>query len=118
MQRSKAGLCPHIGTNGKVRWSPTPDMAETWLQGRITVKYKRLVQTFGPPTDKGDGYKVDAEWELATPDGAARVYNWKDGLNYNGAEGTPTEDITDWHIGGKTKAVVDWVLEALYTDQT
>lgn len=117
MHRSKAGLCPHIGTNGKVRWAAPPSIDGTCLQGYATTRYERLVQVFGPPTNNGDGYKTDAEWDLVTPEGVATIYNYKDGINYNGLEGKTTEAITDWHIGGKDKAVVEWVLKALYTAQ-
>jgi hypothetical protein len=81
----------------------------TCLQGQITAKYDELVALFGKPTD-GDGYKVDAEWNVRFDDGVvASIYNWKDGPNYCGAEGTPAHKITDWHIGGETKRAVDQV---------
>ena len=72
----------------------------TCLQGRIDATFKELSSIFGEPHE-GDGYKVDAEWDVRFGDGTvATVYNWKDGPNYNGADGTPVEHITDWHVGG------------------
>jgi hypothetical protein len=70
------------------------------LQGYIDASYIELEEIFGTPTD-GDGYKVDAEWEILFDDGTfCTIYNWKDGENYNGKNGMPIEDIRDWHIGG------------------
>ena len=79
----------------------------TSYQGEVYTSYKKLFKLFGEPTS-GDGYKVDAEWNVEFDDGkVATIYNWKDGKNYNGAEGMETENITDWHIGGFEKDVVD-----------
>lgn len=85
----------------------------TWLQGYVDVSYDDLVETFGEPNTNGDAYKTDAEWCLVTDHGIATIYNYKDGINYNGEDGTPTADIRDWHIGGTTPEVVKVVKEAL-----
>jgi hypothetical protein len=83
------------------------------LQGYIKAKYTELVALFGKPTD-GDGYKVDAEWNVKFDDGiVASIYNYKDGPNYCGPDGVPVHKITDWHIGGTTKRAVDQVQIAL-----
>ena len=72
----------------------------TCLQGYINGHYHDLLETFGEPTES-DGYKVDAEWVLEFADGTvATIYNWKNGINYWGADGTPVECITEWNIGG------------------
>ena len=77
------------------------------LMGEIDCKYTEMVLAFGLPTD-GDGYKVDAEWEIKFDDGTiSTVYNWKDGINYNGSSGFRTVDLYDWHIGGFTNECVD-----------
>lgn len=79
----------------------------THLMGYIDIEYDKLVSLFGEPTDS-DGYKVDAQWEIEFEDGlVATIYNWKDGKNYNGEEGLDVTEITDWHIGGHEKDVVD-----------
>ena len=76
------------------------------LQGYVQVPYATLVAIFGPP-HSNDGYKVDAEWILILASGnVASIYNYKDGKNYNGESGLAVELITDWHVGGKEKAVV------------
>lgn len=89
--------------NGNIKFQ------SSWLQGYVDVSYARLVEVFGNPMN-GDGYKVDAEWTILFEDGTyAIVYNYKDGHNYNGEDGTPTELITDWHIGGNDERVVSLV---------
>ena len=71
------------------------------LQGYIHTSYADLVGCFGEPTSDGDGYKIDAHWAITFADGVvATIYNWKDGVNYCGMEGTPVENIREWHIGG------------------
>lgn len=79
----------------------------TCLVGEIVVSYKILKRVFGQPTGS-DGYKSDAEWEIEFEDGeVATIYNYKDGKNYNGRSGLPKTKITNWHIGGKDKEVVE-----------
>ena len=71
------------------------------LQGHIDAMYFELKKLFGKP-HSGDGYKVDAEWDVLFDDGSfLRIYNYKDGKNYNGRSGTAKTKITDWHIGGE-----------------
>ena len=78
----------------------------THLQGHVDTSYAHLVEVFGPHTE-GDEYKVDAEWAILFEDGVvATIYNYKDGYNYLGAEGTPIAGIRDWHIGGLIPEVV------------
>jgi len=85
------------------------DVDDTCLVGQIVVSYKTLKRIFGKPTDS-DGYKSDAEWEIEFEGGqVATIYNYKDGKNYNGRSGTPKTKITDWHIGGRTKEVVELI---------
>ena len=84
----------------------------TSFQGEIDVSYAELVNTFGEPTGN-DGYKIDAEWDINTPDGIATIYNYKTGKNYLGKEGLSIKEIRDWHIGGKTTDVIPWILLAL-----
>jgi len=74
----------------------------TYMHGRIYADYPDLVEKFGPPIIHGDGDKTDAEWALEFEDGTvATVYNWKNGINYCGADGKPVEHITEWNVGGK-----------------
>jgi hypothetical protein len=89
------------------------DINGSCLQGEITAGFAELVLLFGKPHD-GDGHKVDAEWDVRFEDGTvATIYNWKNGKNYCGKNGTPTEQITDWHIGGDHKRCVDKVQIAI-----
>ena len=85
----------------------------TSLVGEITAPFSKLVKAFGEPTES-DGYKSDAEWEVEFEDGTvATIYNWKNGKNYNGSSGTPTEKITNWRIGGFSSNAKYKVLEVL-----
>ena len=80
----------------------------TCLNGEFTADYARLLAVLGDPTyPTGDDYKTDIEWVLDTPLGRATVYNYKDGKNYCGREGTPTHKLTDWHVGGETARNMD-----------
>jgi hypothetical protein len=85
------------------------------LRGCIEVTYAQIVKAFGEPMREGfDDYKSDAEWAIVFEDGTtATIYNWKDGVNYCGEQGTPTEQITDWHIGGFNEKALERVSEVL-----
>ena len=88
------------------------DCDGTSLQGYIEIDFKTLVEVLGKPPSAGDEYKIDAEWPIKFDDGTvATIYNWKDGINYNGTRGIPIEDIHNWHIGGKSRVAVDKVKE-------
>ena len=67
----------------------------TSLLGYVNVSYATLVELFGEPFtgDDVDGYKTDAEWHI----------DIDRGKNYLGADGLNVADITDWHVGGRTK---------------
>jgi len=79
----------------------------TFLQGYIETTYQRLVEVFGEPFTDYDSFDIsDAEWAMEFDDGQiATIYNYKDGKNYLGGRGLKVENITDWHIGGRTKDV-------------
>ena len=79
------------------------DTNGTSYQGSLKASYSQLTVLFGQPHASKE-HKVDAEWKIAWEDGVvATIYNWKNGVSYNGwREGTPTELITDWEIGGKS----------------
>jgi hypothetical protein len=91
------------------------------LQGYIDVDYATLKAVFGKEHSNGDGYKVDAEWELKFSDGTyATIYNYKDGKNYCGKSGLAKSKITDWHVGGSSKRAVECVeamLNAYYDEK-
>lgn len=103
----------NIDSEGKVNNQEPFHAGGTSLQGYVDVSYDKLVKTFGEPNAQGDGYKTDAEWIVFTPAGVSTIYNYKDGHNYNDGAGLDVESITDWHIGGKSKEVVEWIEKAL-----
>lgn len=87
----------------------------TCFQGEIISSFQKLVDAFGQPL-KSDFicYKSDAEWWVKFTDGkVATIYNWKDGKNYLGKDGMKTEEIMNWHIGGRDKAIVERIISIL-----
>ncbi len=80
--------------------------------GAIDISYAELVEVLGEGTDYFDDYKSDAEWVVLFGSGQiATIYNYKDGRNYMGDDGLDKEDIRDWHIGGKSRAVLTKMAE-------
>jgi len=84
----------------------------TSFQGYIEVSFTELRRLFGKPTD-GDAYKNDAHWIVKTPSGTATIYNYKDGRNYLGREGTPKTKIKEWNIGGYSINDYAWACFAI-----
>ena len=85
------------------------DINKTCLQGYINTDYSTLRTCFGEPHD-ADEYKSDAGWNICFENGkVASIYNWKNGHNYCGADGTPVTYITKWNIGGHEKQVVEMI---------
>lgn len=85
----------------------------TYRQATLSIPYRILVDVFGEPLC-GDGGKTDAEWIIEFADGTiATIYNYKNGITYCGDSGIPTEQITDWSIGGHCSSVVNLIESAL-----
>ncbi|HLL68993.1 MAG TPA: hypothetical protein VK453_25260 [Micromonosporaceae bacterium] len=88
-------------------------MSSTMYVGQIRASYAALVAAFGP-SQVWDEFKSDAEWQVDLGDlGAAFVYNYANGRNYLGPKAPPVEEITEWHIGGITSAVIPPILDRL-----
>ncbi|CAB4129370.1 hypothetical protein UFOVP118_10 [uncultured Caudovirales phage] len=88
----------------------------THLLDEIKCSYQMIKDAFGLP-NCGDEYKIDAEWDIEFDDGLiATIYNWKDGKNYQGKNGTPKTRIEHWHIGGKDPIVVNRIWSILTKD--
>ena len=108
---------PCIDRNGEVTFGSVfvedDTVVGTSLVGYLNTTYELIRRVFGLPTGAGDGYKVDAEWEVYTPEGVLFIYNWKDGYNYLGDEGLNLEDITSWHIGAASHEPVKYLHLAL-----
>ena len=85
----------------------------TCLQGGIDCDYDTLVAVFGPPEGSYDDYKSDCAWDLVINGVVVTIYNYKDGKNYCGANGLNVQDITDWHIGGRSKQAQNMVDAAI-----
>ncbi len=76
-------------------------LSGTSLQGYVSCDYATLVNIFGEP-EEGDPYKTDANWYVTINGTVCTIYNYKDGRNYLGARGLDKENITEWHIGGRS----------------
>ena len=89
----------------------------THLIGHITCNYDDIVKVFGQPNDS-DGYKSDAGWDIKWEDGTiSTIYNWKNGNNYN-EDGTRTESIVEWNVGGKEQKALNYVLRHIKRAKT
>lgn len=75
----------------------------TSLQGYVNVDYATLVNVFGEPEGAFDNYKSDCAWDVTINGVVCTIYNYKDGHNYMGHNGSAVENITEWHVGGKTR---------------
>jgi major membrane immunogen (membrane-anchored lipoprotein) len=90
----------------------------TSLQGEFECDYNTIKKVFGKP-NLGDGYKIDAEWDIEFEDGlVATVYNWKNGKSYLGSDGAPKTKINYWHIGGKSNEAYYRVVEIIRAVET
>jgi hypothetical protein len=85
----------------KLKLGKSDDASGTSLQGTIEVDFDTLVKLYGQPTRHEDS-KVQAEWVLRAPDATVvTIYDYK--------EKVPAEEVTDWHIGGRSQKVLDLV---------
>ena len=93
----------------------TENIGGTSLQGYIKAPYEKLLEVFGAPNSTlCDNYKTDVEWAFEFADGTiATLYNWKNGKNYLGDEGSELNDIYEWNVGGFNEKAVSKLLEKL-----
>jgi len=99
-----------------MKFNKTIEANGTHLQGNVGATYQELVEVFGEPIrHESDGTthmsnKVDAEWRISFEDGTvATIYNYKNGLNYLGAEGKRVTQISMWNVGGYDERAVTLV---------
>ena len=88
----------------------------TCLQGYCPqgTTYQQLEDLFGEPIQTPEYCKSDAEWVIEFDDGEiATIYNYKNGINYLGDNGTPTEAITDWNIGANKSEVAQRIIDMI-----
>ena len=116
-----------------MKFNKTIEANGTHLQGNVGATYQELVEVFGEPIrHESDGTthmsnKVDAEWRISFEDGTvATIYNYKNGLNYLGAEGKRVTQISMWNVGGYDERavtlvndeVIDWTHRLLDTGKS
>lgn len=87
----------------------------THLMGRIDLRFHQIAAALGDPLRlneaQGDG-KIRIQWVIKFDDGqVATIYDWKE---YN----RESEDVTDWHIGGRSFEVVQRVCDILQHKET
>ena len=113
------------------KFTKTSNISGTHLQGNVGATYQELVEIFGEPTrfewsNESDN-KVDAQWAIKFEDGTiATIYNYKNGLNYLGAEGKRVSEISMWNVGGYDERavtlvndeVIDWTHRLLDTGKS
>ena len=112
------------------KFTKTNNINGTHLQGNVGATYHELVEIFGEPTRyEPDEYenKIDAQWSIKFEDGTvATIYNYKNGLNYLGAEGKRVSEISMWNVGGYDERavtlvndeVIDWTHRLLDTGKS
>lgn len=71
-------------------------------QGLIKIKYPELCAIFGKPDEGSPDGKVQAQWTIKIAGAViATIYDYK--------EDQPPRELMVWHIGGKSKDVVQLV---------
>mgnify|MGYP003134120073 CR=1 FL=1 len=86
--------------------------------GTLLVSFDFLKKTFGDPIQlniENSNGKSDVEWCIWFPDEgvAVSIYNWKNGPNYCGPDGTPVHEIIEWSVAGHGPEAVLCVDRAL-----
>ena len=82
----------------------------TSLMGYVHgVTRQDLEKVFGSPMEYGEGDKVTTEWIFSIDGEIGTLYDWKR-YEYGAPE---MDEPYDWHVGGKTTAVVKLVTDAL-----
>lgn len=91
----------------KIKFQTNVFASGTYLVGYIDLTYDDIVSVLGE--DEGSDDKSLAQWSIKFDDGQiATIYDWK---NY----GWKKEDVTHWHIGGKSDRVLELV-QKLFED--
>ena len=81
---------------------PTELIGGTSLHGYIHANFDELVNLFGEPHyfEPHNGDKVQCEWDFEAEDVTVfTIYDWKE-------YGTHPSDVREWHIGGRSAAVL------------
>ena len=91
------------------RFQRTNEESMGSLLAYVNAGYAELVDVFGKPNSKGDGYKVSTEWVLVdTKTGQVfRIYDYKDTALYDKTQPSVAkfrrQASFDWHIGGEKR---------------
>lgn len=80
----------------------------------IHASYKEMVDALGYPEDvSGKTAKVDVQWDVEDVDTGRSLsaWNYKNGPNYRGEEGTPVAEIKSWSGDGSKELAEELGLE-------
>ena len=81
----------------------TYDFCGGSLLQTVDISYPKMVEMLGEPNKDCDE-RTDVEWSIKFRGECFSTYNYKDGINYNGATGIPNKCLSDFHIGGNVKS--------------
>ena len=107
----------NIDCQGQVNHKEPTFIARIDRMAAINVTYQQLITTFGQPTADPNNDYYDVYWLIFTPDGVAKIHNFKDGKNYLGDQGLEVEQILEWEISCYDLEAVEWVTKALAVRQ-
>ena len=80
----------------------------------IYATYEEMVDALGYPEDlSGKTAKIDVQWDVEYVDTGRSLsaWNYKNGPNYRGEEGTPVTEIKSWSADGSKELAEDLGLE-------
>lgn len=85
----------------------------------IHATYKELVDALGYPEDFSGSYKVDVQWDVEDVDTGRFlvVWNYGNGPNYLGEDGTPVSEIESWSADGDLSLAEDLGFEVENMEQ-
>lgn len=80
----------------------------------VYASFDKLVEALGEPEWVAEkNHKVDVEWNVRDlhTGRELQVWNYKNGPNYKGKNGTPVEEIEEWSADGSRRLLDDLGLE-------
>jgi hypothetical protein len=94
----------------------------TSLQCYAKFTFDDIVDAFGDPLHPADTYKTSAEWHIEVSRdadllGVVTIYDYKEHKGYR-SSGKDTQDITEWHVGAKSKHVAATVIDYIQTNKS
>ncbi|WP_041802743.1 hypothetical protein [Micavibrio aeruginosavorus] len=83
--------------------------------GTVNTSYRALVEAFGEPKP-GDGYKIEAAWEVELIPGIfVKINNYKTSRSYDSKNPT-IKRLREWNVHGTDSDAIEWVKGMLGQD--